>query len=112
LPMISPLWTRAVFNRSSGVVALTGWRFGKRPTFRMQDVTAVQLCGPISHADWDSYQLNLIFAPGLVKHDRLNLLDNGDHAALLRMGQELAEFLKVPFSDSTGQNEPDVKRSV
>lgn len=106
LLLFSPLWTRVLFDRELGTITLTGWRFQNRPTFRFEEVAAVQLCGPFQQPEWQSYQLNLALAPGSTKAGRLNLLDNGDRSALTRFGAELACFLRVPFTDQVSMAQP------
>ncbi len=110
LSLVAPLWTRARFDRKQRTIALSGWRFSKRPTLSMDNVTALQLCGPVKHFDWDSYQLNLVLAPGVSQEGRANLLDNGDLAALRQMGTELAVLIGVPLLDHAGETEDEARR--
>ncbi len=110
LSLVAPLWPRARFDRKQRTIALSGWRFSNRSTLSMDDVTALQLCGPVKHFDWDSYQLNLMLVPGVSREGRANLLDNGDLGALRQMGAELAVLIGVPLLDHAGETEDEARR--
>lgn len=101
LARVGPLHAHALFDRKSGLLSLSGWRYQVRPTFRLDRVEAVQVldAGPREEEGgaFDSYQLNLIIAEPEGDPKRLNLLHNGDREALQAMGSAVAAFLGVPL---------------
>lgn len=106
LGLLHPLRTQALFDCARGLASVRGMRFLEKPTLPLKAVGAVQLCGPVEHSEWKSYQVNLVLAPGTrvpgtdaARKGRLNLLDNGGLDELIFIGRELATFLDVPFHD-------------
>jgi hypothetical protein len=114
LALFYPLQARVVFDRDTRSIAFSGLRLGSRRGLPLDEVLAIQICGPSQRPDfegstWPSYQLNLALAPGASKKDRISLLDNGGLDELLFMGWKLAEFLDVPFLDHRALDESPQK---
>jgi hypothetical protein len=75
----------------------------QKESVRLTDVHALQIIyewvrsGGKNNTQYRSYELNLVLNSG----ERLNVIDHGNRAALLKDANILAQFLSVPLWDRT-----------
>jgi len=66
----------------------------KGTAINLKDINAIQVIEKSNEGDkFSAYEINLV----LNNYERINVIDHGDRSAALEDGQQLANFLGVPF---------------
>ncbi len=101
LPLFTgPFLVQTRFDRAPNRLNLAPWGIHPRQKMPLDRVTGVQLlsvgCRDDEEGAYASYQLNLV-----LQNERVNLIENGNPAALQKIGAEIAAFLQVPMVEQT-----------